>query len=163
MPKITLYKYDPNRKRYCPSIFDTDKSIFLCQVPGGKLYRRKQLCVFFIYNPRGKDKKEKIRVIPYNEAKELVRVHGTKELYCEYFTVLNADGSQKKKSRRSAVYIDPAHKIRLQRTAALLGVDMTRCIQLLIDKYDSMDHHHLTQNRHRKSTITPNANTPDLY
>lgn len=142
--------YDRRTKQKCYIKYDTDKSIFICNVPEGKLYKKPRKFNFYIYNPRGKTNKEKIREVPYPEAKKLVKTHGTREQYCEYFTIMNADGTYKK--GESYIHIDQVHKVKLQRTASMLSLSMKDCMAYLIDKYDDMRHYNKTFMSHRKYT-----------
>ena len=136
MPKIVLYGYDKRRKQKYKRIYDTDASTFICQVPGGRLMKKPRKFNFYIYNPLGKTKQEKVREIDYAEARELVRTYGTKEQYCEHFSVLNPDGTYKNK--RFYLNIDEPHRLRLARNASALAMGLSECMMYLIDKYDDM-------------------------
>ena len=142
MEPIRVYFYNKEKKRTDYYYYNMDTAVFICNVPGGRLYKRTKKCTFYIYNPRGKTLKEQFTEVSYHEAKELIKKHGTREQYCEYFSILNADGTYKK-GRTGKVIIDEIHRLKLMRTAAMLNMTMSGAVQYLIDKYDGMDHDHL--------------------
>lgn len=141
--------YDKKTKQKCYVKYDTDRAIFICNVPEGKLYKKPRKFNFYIYNPRGETNKEKIREVPYPEAKQLVKTHGTKEQYCEYFTIMNADGTYKEDLFH--IRIDQVHKVKLQRTASMLSLSTKDCLEYLIDKYDDMRHYNKSFIVHKKN------------
>ena len=138
MPLIQIRFWDKKLKKQIGRKYDTDKSIFICNVPGGRLLKKPRKCSFYIYNPSLKDKKEAITDVLYHQAKELVRTYGTREQFCQYFTVLNPDGTYKK-NKFFNITIDEAHRIKLWRSASYLGMTPGQCVAYLIDKYDDMD------------------------
>ena len=158
MPIIRVSYYDKSRKREFSRIYNTDTAAFICQTPRGKVYKKPRKCNFYLYNPQGQTNKEKITELPYNEAKELIRQYGTKEQFCEYFSVLNADGSFKSTDKKAFIYIDPIHRVKLFRTASLLSMTPSQCVQYLIDKYDDMrifNRNFTTHKNKTKNRITP--------
>ena len=132
MPKITIYCGPKGQRR---KIYNTDNAEFICNVPNGKLFRKPKKWIFFIYYPRGKTKQEQIKELDYYEAKEMIYTYGTREQYCHYFTVINADGS-KKKEFKTRFCVDNMHRVKLYRAAAHLGLNPTQTIHYLIDLYD---------------------------
>lgn len=156
MPIIHVGEYNKTLKRTIHRVYNTDASTFICSVPNGRLFKKPRKCNFFIYNPRGKTNSEQIREVPYLEAKELIKTHGTREQYCKYFSILNADGSYKKKGG-TRINIDEFHRVKLFRNASLLGMDMSEFVEYLIDKYDNMGQYNKSYSTHkRKGCPLPN-------
>lgn len=135
MPIIRVTLWDKTAKKRIWRTYNTDTAIFVCQVPGGRLLKKKNKCNFYIYNPKAKSKKEQVTEVTYNEAKELIRVHGTREQFCRYFSVLNADGSYKS-GGKNYVTLDEFHAVKLFRTASFLGMTPSQAVSYLIDRYD---------------------------
>ena len=148
MPKITITTYDKKLKHGVNRTYNTDAAEFICSVPNGRLYKKKRKCTFFIYNPRGKTKREQITDVLYPDAKELVRTHGTKEQFCKFFSVLNPDGSYK--TGKTHIDIDEVHRVKLIRNASLTGMGMSEFVAYLIDKYDDNGHYNKSFQTHKK-------------
>ena len=137
MPHIQITDYYPEKKRGYTREYDTDKAKFICQTPEGRLLKKPRKCNFYLYNPKGKTKKEQIRELLYHEAKELIRQYGTKEQYCEYFSVYDAHGNFKTQ-KHTTITIDESHRIKLFRNASLYSMGMSEFVCYLIDKHDNM-------------------------
>ena len=148
MPKFDINTYDKDLGHGVVRHYDTDKSTVVCSVPNGKLMKKPRKTAFYIYNAQGKTNQEKIREVTYNEAKELIRVHGTMEQYRKYFTVLRADGTFSK--ARTHITVDEYHRIKLIRNAEILNMSMTQFVEFLIDRYDDDRNH----NKIRKNPIS---------
>ena len=154
MPVIKFYYWDKKNKKKITNKYDTDGATFICNVPEGRLLKKKKKFNFYIYNPRGETKRDQIREVPYPEAKELVKKWGTREQFCNYFTILEPDGSYKE--GKYCLYIDQVHKIKLQRTASMLSMSVKDTVEYLIDKYDDMRHYNMTFVNHKaKHRPTP--------
>ena len=163
MPIIRIYKYSPAHKKSLTRFYNTDAAELICQTPMGKLLKKKRKCNFYIYNPKGKTKEEQITELTYKEAKELVKTHGTKEQYCKYFSILDANGNYKSRKKGTTLYIDEVHAIKLFRSASALSMTPVQCIQYLIDKYDDMGHFNLSYTTVRtKNQRTVPGNLTDL-
>ena len=135
MAKFDINTYDKDLKHGVVRHYDTDKATFICNVPGGRLLKKPRKLNFYIYNPQGKTNQEKIQEVTYDQAKELIRTHGTMEQYRKYFTVLRPDGSFSK--ARTHITVDEYHRVKLLRNASILNMTMSQFVQYLIDKYDS--------------------------
>jgi len=160
MPVIRIYHWDKKIKKPCSISYNTDKAEFVCNVPEGRLLKKKKKFNFYIYNPRGKTKKEQIREVPYLEAKELIRKWGTREQFCKYFTIMNADGTYKQGNTH--VVIDQVHMAKLKRTASMLSLSMKDTLAYLIDKYDDMANYNRSFTSHKKGYRVTPADITDL-
>ena len=155
MTRYVLNIWDKANKKSYRRVYDPDRAKFICQTPKGRLYKKPRKCCFYLYNPQGKTKYEKITEVPYLEAKELIRVHGTREQYCEYFSILDAQGNYKT-HKSGLIKIDETHRIKLIRNASAMSMGMSEFVCYLIDKYDDMDNHYKSfVTHHKKNRYIP--------
>ena len=54
MPVIVFHYWDKKNKQKIRNAYNTDAAEFICNVPGGKLYKKPRKFNFYIYDPTGK-------------------------------------------------------------------------------------------------------------
>ena len=159
--KYVLCFYDKEKKKCYRKAYDPDKAKFICQTPQGKLYKKPRKCCFYLFNPQGKTKHDKIKEVSYLEAKELIRANGTREQYCEYFSVYDANGKFKT-GKTGHITLDETHRIKAIRNASALSMGISEFICYIIDKYDDMDNFHKTFVTHKAKNRYHPVDVTDL-
>ena len=122
---------DPKTKKRKQKVFDTDKSIYLCNTPDGKLYRKKNKVEFFIW----KDGTNNPYIVSWADANNYVKTYGTREQYIQLFTAFDKSTTWNK-GKGTNINIDAYHRIKVERNAERLHLSMQAYIYRLIDRDD---------------------------
>ena len=138
MPRLRFRKRLPNGKQ-ANKVYDTDKSVLICQTPKGYLYKKKNYLEFYLYRPNGKTFDEKItRDLPWEEAGQLCHQFGTKQMYDALFTVRKKSTNSRTGPHRTII-LDDRTRIMAMRQAYRLHMSLTEFVRFLIQKWD--DYH----------------------
>lgn len=134
MPVFDLYFRKKNK--YIHRMYNTDTSVLICHTPKGDMLMKKKTGEFYIYNPKGKGKYDKIIPLSWNDAKDTVKQYGTLEDFRKYFTLYDKDGRCQKDLDMHLI-ISPKTLLKARRNAYILGMPLTKFIRHLIDRYDA--------------------------
>lgn len=138
MPRFRFRQRLPNGKQ-ANRVYDTDKSMLICQTPKGYLYKKKSHLEFFLYRSSGKTFDEKItRELPWEEASKLCREYAPKEVYDSLFTVLKKSTNARTGPHRM-ITLDDRTRVMAMRQAYKLHMSLTDFVRFLIQKWD--DYH----------------------
>ena len=128
----TIYSKDEKKGKWVQKVFDTDKSVFICHSPQGDLYKKKTVNEYFTWK-RGEDKPV---IVSWAEANNLVRNYGTREQHLELFTLYKTSTNEHD-GKYTSINLDSYHKVKAERNASRLGLNLTTYIKRLIDQDDA--------------------------
>lgn len=110
--------------------YNTDTAELLCNTPKGKLFlRRGRNFEIFLYDQNQKKTRDKITVVTWDEAKELVRTYGTRDMFHKYFAVVDSDAVLH-------FFLKGRYAVKTRRNAMKKNMNATQFVKWLVDKYD---------------------------
>lgn len=121
--------------------YDPDKSMFICQTPKGKLYKKKNFMEFYLYHPAGPKRcleTDITRDVPWVEAEKLAHENAPKDVHDKIFRVWKKS-TNSHTGPHSTVILDDRTRTMAMRHAHKLNTSVTQFVRMLIQKWD--DYH----------------------
>lgn len=138
MPRYVLERRINGKKIY--RVYDTDKSMFICNTPKGTLYKKKSYLEFWLYHPKKNKKIDEdiTRELSWEDARKLTLEYGSRDIYNKLFTVWKKS-TNSRTGPHGTINLDDRTRTMALRCAYKLHMSLAEFVRMLIQKWD--DYH----------------------